>query len=396
MGTKAQSLGSHENRARDYSLELVGKTVDVLETLRCQGELRLTDIVDATRLDKSTTFRILHTLEQRGYVVRDLRTKRFRLPRGHRRFRVGYAQPKAGHRFGDIVTESLVKEAQRRGIELLVVDNRWDSQEAVKNAYRLAQQKVDFAIEFQVHYEAAPVIAEIFAEANIRTMALGVPQPGAIYLGANNYAAGLLCGEQLARHAMDHWRGRLDRVIFLEYPGAGRQVHSRLIGALKGIQRVLPGFGERQVTYVKTMRVGEDAHQAMRKALRSTTGSDRIGITSINDDGAWAALRAVREAGRERLTSVMGMSFDASPAFVKEMRKPGSSLIGSVAWFPEKYGPEALSVVTRCLNGEAVPPAIYTEHALVTRENLDTILVAAKSSIVAPGTALVGDTADVE
>lgn len=396
MERKTPPLVSHESPARDYSLALVGKTIDVLETLRCQGELRLTDIVDATRLDKSTTFRILHTLEQRGYVVRDLRTKRFRLPRGHRRFRVGYAQPKAGHRFGDIVTESLVKEAQRRGIELLVVDNCWDSQEAIKNAYRLAQQKVDFAIEFQVHYEAAPVIAEIFAEAHIPTMALGVPQPGAIYLGANNYAAGRLCGEQLARHAAEHWRGRLDHVIFLEYPGAGRQVHSRLIGALKGIQRILPRFGERQVTYVKTTRAGEDAYQAMRKALRSTSASDRLGITSINDDGAWAALRAVREAERERLTCVMGMSFDTNPTFVKEMRKPGSALIGSVTWFPEKYGPEALSVVTRCLNGEAVPPAIYTEHALVTRENLDTILVAAKSAILAHGTDLVSGAVDFE
>jgi len=41
---------------------------------------------------------------------------------------VGYAQPNAGHHFGDVVTASLVKEAQRLRIELLVVDNQWSAE----------------------------------------------------------------------------------------------------------------------------------------------------------------------------------------------------------------------------------------------------------------------------
>ena len=93
LGNGTRPLASHDKAARDYSLELVGKTIDILEALRRQGELRLTDIVETTLLDKSTIFRILYTLEQRGYVLRDLRTKKFRLPLGHRKFRVGYAQP---------------------------------------------------------------------------------------------------------------------------------------------------------------------------------------------------------------------------------------------------------------------------------------------------------------
>lgn len=372
----APSVSSCPQPAKVYSLECVGKTIDVLEALRRKGDLRLTDIAEATGLDKARAFRILYTLQERGYVVRDLHTKKFRLPLGHRKFRVGYAQPNAGHHFGDVVTQSLVKEAQRCGIELLVVDNRWDADEAVKNAHRLAELNVDFAIEFQVHYEVAPVIAEIFATAGIRTLTLGPPQPGAIYFGVDNYRAGLLCGEALARHATVHWRGRLDRLIFLEYPFVGRLTHSRFIGVVKGIQQVLPGFNRKQVKHLNAKGTSEGAYQATHKIMRSLAPRERVAIGGVNDDAAWGALLAIREAGREAFTAVMGIGFDAALGFVEEMRKPDSPLIGSVACFPEKYGPEALSIVTRCLNGEPVPPAVYTDHVLVTRENLDEMLAA--------------------
>jgi len=373
----------HAKSPRVYSLELVGKTIDVLEALRRQGELRLTDIVEATQMDKSTTFRILYTLQERGYVVRDLRTKKFRLPPGHRKFRVGYAQPNAGHHFGDVVTASLVKEAQRLRIELLVVDNQWSAELAVKNAHWMVRQKVDFAIEFQIHNEVAPVIAEIFAKAGIPTLALGVPLPGAIYFGPNNYRAGLLCGEALARHAVANWR-RLDRVILLESPFVGPMVQSRFVGTLAGIQEVLPGFNRKRATYKDAKGTTEGAYKATQKVLKSTSRRDRLLITSINEDGTLGALRAVREARREKYTAIMGFGFDALPPFVEEMRKQGSPLIGSVAFFPEKYGPEVLLIVTRCLNGEAIPPAVYTEHKLVTRENVDEMLLAARHIIEAP------------
>jgi ribose transport system substrate-binding protein len=299
----------------------------------------------------------------------------------------------AGHHFGDVVTQGLVKEAQLRGIELLVVDNRLDPDQAITNAHWLAEQKVDFAIEFQVHYEVAPVIADIFAKAGIRTLALGAPQPGAIYFGANNYRAGLLCGEALARHAATHWRGRVDRVIFLEFPLVGRMVQSRFIGTLRGIQGVLPGFDQRRVMRRNGKATELGSYQAMRKILKMVSRGDRLLIAGINDDCALGTLRAVREASRERYTAIMGFGFDAHPSFVEEMHKRHSPLVGTVACFPEKYGPEALSIVTRCLNGESVPPAIYTNHTLVTRENADEMLVAAKSVIEAPAA---GDVAVAE
>ena len=360
LGSGPEALGPREKPERDYSIELVGKTIDVLDTLKRRSDLRLTEIAEAIRQNKTTTFRILYTLERRGYVVRDPRSKRFRLSICQRQFRVGYAQPMAGHHFGDRVTESLVKEAERRDIELIVLDNRWDAEVAIKNARKLAQQKVDFAIEFQLHHEVAPVIAQIFAKAGVPTMALGIPQPGAIYFGGNNYEAGLLSGQALAQHALSHWDGRLDRLIGVDNAIAGRQMRHRVIGALKAIQKAFPAFSRKQMIHVDAAVGTEGVYRAVRKILRSVPKCDRLGIACVNDEGAWGALRAVRDAGRERSTAIMGMGFDGHPSFVEEMRKPKSPLIGTVAWFPEKYGPQVLSLVMRWLGGEQVPPEV--EH----------------------------------
>ena len=51
-------------------------------------------------------------------------------------------------------------------------------------------------------------------------------------------------------------------------------------------------------------------------------------------------------------------------------RKADSPLIGAVAYFPEKYGSGILPIVLQCLNGEAVPPAVYVEHKLIARDQI--------------------------
>jgi ribose transport system substrate-binding protein len=53
-----------------------------------------------------------------------------------------------------------------------------------------------------------------------------------------------------------------------------------------------------------------------------------------------------------------------------EIQNGNSPLIGSVAFFPEKYGSKILPAVLRWLNKEQVAPAMYTDHVLVTKENI--------------------------
>ena len=48
-------------------------------------------------------------------------------------------------------------------------------------------------------------------------------------------------------------------------------------------------------------------------------------------------------------------------------------LIGSVAYFPEKYGTEIVAVALDILHRRPVPPAVFVKHQLVTPETVDHI-----------------------
>ena len=176
MNKEAAKVVSREPR---YYVELVGKALNILEVLRqSRNELRLTDVASAVHLDKSSTFRILYTLQKHGYVFRDTATKKYRVSLGYRKFRIGYAQFSSEEPFSQAVTQGFIEAAKKWQVELIVADNRLDAEQAVSNAAWLIQQKIDFVIEYQVHYRVAPLLAEMFKKAGVPAMAIDIPQPG--------------------------------------------------------------------------------------------------------------------------------------------------------------------------------------------------------------------------
>jgi ribose transport system substrate-binding protein len=54
-----------------------------------------------------------------------------------------------------------------------------------------------------------------------------------------------------------------------------------------------------------------------------------------------------------------------------ELRRTGSRLIGSVAFFPEKYGEGLIPLALDILEKKPVPPAVYVKHKLITMQNVD-------------------------
>jgi ribose transport system substrate-binding protein len=65
------------------------------------------------------------------------------------------------------------------------------------------------------------------------------------------------------------------------------------------------------------------------------------------------------------------MGQNASPEGRAELRQEGTRLIGSVAYFPEKYGSEIIGVALDILHRRPVPPAVFVKHQLLTAENVN-------------------------
>jgi len=64
----------------DYLIQSVSRALDLLEAFSAkEGELGVTDLARKLKLHKNNVFRLLATLETRGYVAQDRETERYRL-----------------------------------------------------------------------------------------------------------------------------------------------------------------------------------------------------------------------------------------------------------------------------------------------------------------------------
>jgi ribose transport system substrate-binding protein len=108
----------------------------------------------------------------------------------------------------------------------------------------------------------------------------------------------------------------------------------------------------------------------MRKFLRRSTPKRRL-VGAVNDIAALAALAALEEAGGSKLCAVMGQNGTRDAR--RELRRPRTRLIGTVAFFPERYGEDLLPLALTILRGKPVPPAVFVKHQLLTPKNVNLI-----------------------
>jgi ribose transport system substrate-binding protein len=234
----------------------------------------------------------------------------------------------------------------------------------------LVREGVDLVIEFQTDEQIAPIVAAKYRDANIPMIAIEIPHPGATYFGANNYEAGLIAGRYVGRWTKQRWGGEVDEIVLVALKRAGSLPQMRLTGMLVGMKEVCAQAEHCRITYVDGDGVLGDSFEATRKHLRTSRGH-RIVVGAVNDPSALGALRAFQEAGRADCCAIV--SHNASPEGRAELRQPGTRLIGSVAYFPEKYGDQILKLALDILHHRPVPPAMFVKHQMVTPDNVNHI-----------------------
>ena len=373
----------------DYTLESVARACTVLKCFGRGGDtLDLKDVATRSQLSKPTAYRMLVTLVGCGMLERREKNS-YQLAMTHwhpKKFRLGYASQSEEFSFSRLVSESICSSAYDAGIDLMVLSNRYSPKVAIRNAERFVRERVDLVIEFQTNQQSASIVASKLIEADIPIIAIDIPHPGAHYYGANNYRAGLIGGHALAHACVHRWGGVVDEIILLELPMAGPLPRSRLTGILAGIREVLPKVPDQRARFINGNGQYEVSLDMMRKHLRKSKAS-RVLIGGMNDPSCLGALQAFEEAGREEHCLAVGQN--ASIEARREMRRPGSRLVGSVSYFPEQYGETVISLALDKLQGKDVPPATFVKHQLITRENVDTIYPNDNLISIADGDALI-------
>ena len=368
-----EDLDDVRNSTSVYSIQAVKRACDILKCFS-QGSsgLGLGDVVEQTGLSRTTAFRMLATLVEQGMLERPVRNQ-YRAVTEHRRrarFRLGYASQSEEFSFSRLVSDSIRSSAYEAGVDLLELSNRYSPTVAIRNAEMFVREHVDLVIEFQTNEQSASIVGSKLMEAGIPVIAIEIPHPGANYYGANNYRAGLLGGHTLAQAAVQQWRGQIDSITLLELPMAGPLPRSRLTGVLAGVREILPKISDANVRFLNGNGRFESSLQIVRRFLQHNK-SKHVLVAGLNDPSCLGALHAFEEAGRGAHCLAVGQN--ASIEARREMRRDRSRLVGSVGFFPERYGEAVISLALDKLKGKEIPPASFVRHQMITPENVDAL-----------------------
>jgi ribose transport system substrate-binding protein len=349
---------------RLYLIPVLSKALDILELLQNErGALTLEAIYQRTNISKTTVYRILKTLAHRGYVAQS-QDGLYRLVARPKKARFGFGSQSAEMPFSEAVTDSLKAAASAAGVDLFVLDNRYDGPTALRNADHFVENNPDLVIEFQIDQAVAPVIADKIDGAGIPLIAVDIPHPHATFFGVNNYRVGFEAGECLAEYGKKAWGGKVRWALGLDLEEAGPLVHSRITGAFEGVRSKLPNLPNSSMVRMDGRGMQEKSYRLVFDFLRRHPKDRGVLIAAATDTSALGAVRAVRELKWQKHAAIVGQ--DCIPEALAEMSTSDSPLIGSVSHEAQSYGPRLIHLGLSILGGQRIAPYNYVEHKLVT------------------------------
>ena len=367
----ARSSGGVKNDGIEarYFVETAAKVLDVLETFNSEQEsLSITEIARRTGLTYSSAFRLLYTLEKRGYVMRRAGRKRYMLSPARRKFRIGFAALRSS-RFHREVSAAMEAAARKFGLHLVTrVNEEFNLSKALLNADQLLAEKIDLLVEYQYNETAGELIASKCHQAGIPAISINFAQPGAYYFGGNNYQTGVLAGEFLARYATENWNGRADACLVLAPRGLRSTQEARMAGLSDSLRSGLGAFDQSQWRLAPPALTVREGRVVTKQLLQQVSGRNkRVLIAALTDHLGLGAEKAIREAGMEKQAVVVGQGggHDARARIMS-----GGPFRASVAFFSECYGESVLALAMKIVKGDKVPLISYTNHVVLTAENL--------------------------
>jgi len=298
-----------------------------------------------------------------------------------RRFTIGFANltDDPGARIeglgftGEDVRSSFVLGARGLPIDLVLYDNARDRAKSIANAEEAVRRKVDLYIQYCDDPAANEEVARRLAAARIPVLAVNDPVGNAPLYGADNREAGRLAGDALGKFAQTTWRGRLLAAAILgAVKDPSKAIQARIAGIAEGLHKILPDVAPVQLDSGGNFL---DAQAQLRRFLARETGAMAL-VATLDDTTALAAKLAAETAGRVPDTVIVSQGCDpsvhggTSANKVIDPNNRNSIVLGSVAYFLDRYGNEILPLALKMLRGEPLPPRSFTGHVLVTAKNV--------------------------
>jgi ribose transport system substrate-binding protein len=258
-------------------------------------------------------------------------------------------------------------------VDMLYFDNAGDPARAIANAEAAIAAKVDLLIEYNPDADANAEIAHRLAAAAIPALALVDPLPGAPLYGPDNRSAGRIAGRALGAFARETWPGeQVLGVLIGDLADPGPAVGDRVRGITEGVNEALPAL---KLASLDTGGQSVRADALLAKFLLTERGQ-RLLIATLDDLAAVYAKNAIEMNRRQSDCIIVSQGLDpnihggASEKKEIDPNNRGSVVLGSVAYYMDRYGYDVLPLALRLLAGETLPPRTVTRHILVTAANV--------------------------
>jgi ABC-type sugar transport system substrate-binding protein len=274
---------------------------------------------------------------------------------------------------GTELRRSFELAARTLPIDMLYFDNAGDPARALANAEAAIAAKVDLLIEYNADAEANAEIARRLAAASIPGLALVDPLPGAPLYGPDNRAAGRIGGRALVAFAVETWPGEeVLGVLIGDLADPGPAIRDRVQGITEGVHELLPSLN---LAPLDTGGQSVRADALLAKFLQTQRGQ-RLLIAALDDLSAVYAKNAIEMIRRQSDCVIVSQGLDrnihGSASEKKEIdpNNRSSVVLGSVAYYMDRYGYDVLPLALRLLAGEKLPSYTATQHILVTAANV--------------------------
>jgi len=298
-----------------------------------------------------------------------------------RRFRVAFANlnEEPGTRIdglgftGADVRRSFELASRGLPVDMIYYDNGGDADKALGNAKDAISRKVDLLIEYNSDTGANDEIGRQLKTAGIPVLAINHPIPGAPLYTADNIEAGRIAGQTLGKFAKQNWSDQTPIAAILgDVADPSPSVTARIQGVTEGLRQELPNVPP---TLLDSAGHPVRAEGVLAKFLGTQTRR-KVLVATLDDASALAAKSAVETAGRTSDCVIVSQGASrivhggASEKKEIDPANRGSIVLGSVAYYLDRYGYEVLPIALRILQGEQVPERTMTKHVLISAKNV--------------------------
>lgn len=291
---------------------------------------------------------------------------------------IGFNQGSSTVDFLKKVGDSIEAEAKAAGAGYLYSESNFDAEKIIPNINTLLMQGANVIVDFNVNAEMGGNIVQVCEDEGIHVIGIDVQYTApdgktSWFMGANNQQAGEVAGQALAKAAKTKFSGELDALVLFYNSENGDEVKKRVGGVVDGLNAEGVTVAEENIEWIDLGGGGADSTVPGKDKftgwLTANPDKHKVGICTVNDQTAQGVFSAIQTAARDEDCLLVSHGCD-EPA-IANLRTAENCWIGSVGYFPERYGEYIVPLAISLAKGEDPDKQVLMDHLFIDKTNVE-------------------------